>query len=286
MSGPRRKAGLLAPHVEGYREWLTVRGYTPQTVRNMLKDLGQIGVWLLTQGLDASQFNEDQASAFLCARRAAGHPRVPGVRAMVPLLTYLREVGVVAPVGPAATPLGEVLEQYLSWMVQERGLAPMTVLRYENTARRLLQEQASKGGVLEPSALTGVDVNAFLLREFARVSSGSAKGRVGELRSILRFLYVRGITSLQWGTAVPPVGGWRLANLPPPPMSAADVQLLLDGCDRGSEVGARDFAIMMLVARLGLRSIEVARLELRDVNWRAGEVIVRGKGRRLDRLPL
>ncbi len=286
MGSPRRKAGLLAPHVEDYRAWLTDRGYTPGTVTNMLKDLGQVGVWLSSEGLDVSQFNEERASAFLTARRAAGCRHVPGTRAMVPLLTYLRGADVVAPLEPAVTPLGQLLVEYRSWMVQERGLAAMTVLRYENTARRLLQEQAMKGDVFEPSALTGVDVNAFLLRECGRVSSGSAKGRVGELRSILRFLYLRGITPLRLGTAVPPVGGWRLATLPPPAMSATDIQRLLDSCDRGSAVGIRDFAIMMLVARLGLRSIEVARLELGDVNWRAGELIIRGKGGRQDRLPL
>ena len=286
MGSPRRKAGLLAPHVEDYRAWLTDRGYTPGTVTNMLKDLGQVGVWLSSEGLDASQFNEERASAFLTARRAAGCRHVPGTRAMVPLLTYLRGADVVAPLEPAVTPLGQLLVKYRSWMVQERGLAAMTVLRYENTARRLLQEQAMKGDVFEPSALTGVDVNAFLLRECGRVSSGSAKGRVGELRSILRFLYLQGITPLRLGTAVPPVGGWRLATLPPPAMSATDIQRLLDSCDRSSAVGIRDFAIMMLVARLGLRSIEVARLELGDVNWRAGELIIRGKGGRQDRLPL
>ena len=103
---------------------------------------------------------------------------------------------------------------------------------------------------------------------------------------MLRFLYLQGITPLRLGTAVPPVGGWRLATLPPPAMSARDVQLLLDTCDRSTAVGVRDFAIMMLVARLGLRSIEVARLQLRDVDWRAGELVVRGKARRQDRLPL
>lgn len=286
MGSPRRKAGLLAPHVEDYRAWLTDRGYTPGTVTNMLKDLGQVGVWLSSEGLDVSQFNEERASTFLTARRSAGCRHVPGTRAMVPLLTYLRGAGVVAPLEPAVTPLGQLLVQYRSWMVQERGLAAMTVLRYENTARRLLQEQAMKGDVFEPSALTGVDVNAFLLRECGRVSSGSAKGRVGELRSILRFLYSQGITPLRLGTAVPPVGGWRLATLPPPAMSATDIQRLLDSCDRSSAVGIRDFAIMMLVARLGLRSIEVARLELGDVNWRAGELVIRGKGGRQDRLPL
>jgi site-specific recombinase XerD len=178
-----------------------------------------------------------------------------------------------------------LLGEYRTWLVQERGLAAATVLRYENTARRFLQQQAIADGVLMPAGLTGADVNAFLLRECGRVSAGSAKGRVAELRAILRFLYLQGLTPLRLGTAVPPVGGWRLAMLPPM-VTTADIRLLLDGCDCGTEIGVRDFAIMTLVARLGLRSIEVARLELRDVDWRAGELVVRGKARRQDRLPL
>jgi site-specific recombinase XerD len=286
MAGTRRKAGLLGPQVEGYRAWLIQRGYTLGTVRNMLKDLGQVGVWLAGVGLEASQFNEERASAFLAARRASGRRRIPGPRAMVPLLTYLREAGVVPAEQPSVTPLGALLGQYRSWMIRERGLAAMTVLRYENTARRFLQEQVSADGVFEPAALTGADINAFLLRECGRVSAGSAKGRVAELRSILRFLYLQGITPVPLGTAVPPVGGWRFATLPPPTMTATDVQRLLDCCDRSSVVGLRNFAIMTLIARLGLRSIEVARLQLQDVDWRAGELVVRGKGRRHDRLPL
>jgi len=253
----------------------------------MLKDLGQVGVWLPAVGLEAAQFDEERASAFLTARREAGHRRVGGPRAMVPLLAYLREAGVVPAAHTSLAPFGELLGQYRVWMLQERGLAAMTVLRYENTARRFLQEQAvDDEGTFEPAALTGADINAFLLRECGRVSAGSAKGRVAELRSVLRFLYLQGITPLRLGTAVPPVGGWRFATLPPPAMTAAEVQRLLDSVDRGSDVGVRDFAIMMVVARLGLRSIEVARLELRDVDWQAGELMVRGKGRRQDRLPL
>jgi site-specific recombinase XerD len=285
MSGTRRKAGRLGPQVEGYRAWLAQRGYTSGSVRNMLKDLGQVGVWLSTEGMDAAQLDEDRIAAFILARRETGHRRVPGTRGMVPLLSYLREVGLAPPAQPSLTPLNVLLGQYRCWMVRERNLAPATVLRYENTARRFLFEQASKGEGFEPAGLTGLDVNAFLLRECGRVSAGSAKGRVAELRSILRFLYLQGITPLRLGPAVPPVGGWRLATLPAT-MTPADVQRLLNGCDRGSAVGIRDFAIMMLAARLGLRSIEVARLELGDIDWRVGELVVRGKARRQDRLPL
>lgn len=285
MSGPNREAGLLWPDVEGYRGWLTQRGYTPGTVRNMLKDLGQLGLWLSAEGLRREDLNEECVAAFLSARRDAGRRRIPGPRAMMPLLSYLREVGAAPERAALVTPLGELVTSYRSWMIEERGLALTTVLRYENTARRFLQESSS-GGMFAPEALNGADINAFLLREFARVSAGSAKGRVAELRSVLRFLYLRGITGLSLGASVPAVGGWRFATLPPPGLSASDVQLLLDSFDRSTLLGVRDFAIVMLVSRLGLRSIEVARMELRDVDWRSGELLIRGKARRQDRLPL
>jgi site-specific recombinase XerD len=286
MGTTRRKAGLLAPEVAGYQAWLAGRGYTPPTVRNMLKDLGQVGRWLGANGLVVEDLNEQRMAAFLADRQVTGKRRALGLRAMAPLLAYLRAVGAAADAASSLAPLDVLLGQYRTWMLSERGLAESTMLRYERTARRFLQEQAVRGGVIVLAALTGADVNAFLLRECGRVSAGSAKGRVAELRSVLRFLYLQGLTPRRLGTAVPPVGGWRLAALPPPAMSAADVQRVLDGVDRGSDVGVRDFAIIMLIARLGLRSIEVARLELRDVDWRAGELVVRGKGRRQDRLPL
>lgn len=286
MSGPKRNDGQLGAQVEGYRAWLVGRGYTSGTIRNMLKDIGRIGRWLCAEGLMVEELDEKVLGAYLSARKGAGNRRVPGPRALVPLLEFLRCSGVVPEAAPVATGLGKLMDEYRSWMFKERGLAPTTVLRYENTARRFLDEQCQDRGVFVPSALTGADINAFLLRECSRVSAGSAKGRVAELRSVLRFLYLQGITELRLGSAVPPVGGWRLATLPPPSVSASDVQLLLDSFDRGTLLGARDFAISMLVARLGLRSIEVARLELCDVDWRSGELVVRGKARRQDRMPL
>ena len=282
----RRQAGRLGPQVDGYRAWLERQGYTAGTVVNMLSDLGQLGRWMASQGLDAAQLDEDVMLTFLAARRFAGYRRLRGTRAMRPLLSYLRETGVTPPARPTETPLEACLDQYRSWLVQERGLASCTVFRYTNTARFFLQQHATARDEFDPAKLTGADVNAFLLRECSRVSAGSAKGRVAELRSVLRFLYLQGLTPLRLGTAVPPVGGWRLATLPPPSMTPTEVQSLLDSCDHASVLGARDFAIMMLVARLGLRSIEVARLELADVDWRAGEIVVRGKARRQDRLPL
>ena len=283
MSGTRRKPGLLGPYVEGYAVWLSRRGHTALTARNMLKEFGQVGRWLATEGVEVGHLSEELLSAFLADRRRAGRRRLPGLRGLRVPLTYLREIRVVVAAMVPTTSLDVLLGQYQDWLVVDRGLASPTVLRYGKTARRFLME-CSAGGV-EPSALTGAEVNAFLIAECGRVSAGSAKGRVAELRSLLRFLFLRQIIAVRLGTAVPPVGGWRLATVPPT-MTAADVQALLDHCDRSSDVGVRDFAMLTLVVRLGLRSIEVSRLELGDLDWRAGEIVVHGKGRREDRLPL
>jgi integrase len=129
------------------------------------------------------------------------------------------------------------------------------------------------------------DLHLPTVRAESRCSVGAAKGRVAELRSLLRYLFMAGLTQLPLAAAVPPVAGWHDTGLPTS-LSASDVQALLDNCDRSTPTGVRDFAIVMLLARLGLRSVEVARLELTDVDWRSGEVAIRGKARRRDRLPL
>ena len=285
MSGTRRKPGRLGPFVEGYRLWLAGWGYTPGTVENMLKDMARVGRWLDAEGLGVEQLDAEQLAVFLAADRDPARRRNPGSRALRPMLTYLREAGAVPAARLAVSPLSELLEDYRCWMVQERGLAETTVLRYQNAARRFLRQHAMVDDRFAPEALTGAAVNAFLLAESARVSAGSVKGRVADLRSVLTFLYLRGFTPNRLGAAVPPVGGWRLAGLPKT-VSPADVELLLGSCDLETTIGMRDRAVMLLAARLGLRSVEIARLELHDLDWAAGELIVHGKGGRGDRLPI
>jgi site-specific recombinase XerD len=287
MSGTRRKPGSLGPFVEGYRVRLLELGYTPGTMRGMLKVLGQLGRWMDGEGVEPGELDMPAVEAFLAARHAGGDRRVASVGELRQLVGFLRELGVMAPEEPprALTPLEGLIADYRRWLVVERGLAAPTVLRYEQVARRFLGERVTPEDGLGARNLSGVDVSAFLVRECARVSVGSAKGRVAELRSLLRYLHVRGLTELSLAESVPPVAGWRETDIPRV-ISRADVERLLASCDRSSPDGARDFAMLMLLARLGLRSIEIARLELDDLDWRSGELVVRGKARRRDRLPL
>jgi len=286
MAGTRRKPGRLGPYVEGYRARLFELGYTHGTVRGLLKDLGRLGRWLAESGSEASELNAELIQAFIASRQGQGARRVLTPRSFGPLLNYLRESGVLgADAMTPRSPLDDLIAQYQTWMATARDLAPMTVLRYERVARRFLAERVGPNGELAVKNLTGTDVASFLLREFGRLSVGSAKGRVAELRSMLRFLHLQGVTATPLAGAVPPVAGWHDTQIPAT-MNSADIERLLDSCDRSSEVGARDYAILMLLARLGLRSVEVANLELEDLDWRAGEVVVQGKTRRQDRLPL
>lgn len=287
MSGPRRKPGRLGPFVEGYRARLLELGYTPGTVRGMLKVLGQFGRWMDEEGVEPGRLDMTVVEAFLAARRAGGDRRVPSLGELRQLVFYLRELGVMLPESAplALTPVEELIADYRGWMRSERGLAPMTMLRYEALAQRFLGERVSATDPRGVEGLTGVDVSAFLVRECARVSLGAAKGRVAELRSLLRFLHVRGLTGSPLAESIPPVAGWRQTGIPRT-ITRCEVDLLLDGCERSRIDGARDFAILILLARLGLRSIEVARLELDDLDWGSGVIVVRGKARREDRLPL
>lgn len=140
-------------------------------------------------------------------------------------------------------------------------------------------------GELHLDRLTAVEVSDFVLAECASRSVGSAKYIVCGLRALLRYLYVAGLTDTQFDAAVPTVAGWRLVGVPVS-FGSAEVARLLASCDRRTTFGRRDYAVLTVLARLGLRAGEVAALELGDIDWRAGEIVVRGKGRRQERLPL
>lgn len=286
MSGTRRKPGRLGPFVDGYRSWLLTAGYTPKTARWMLRDLSRLGRWMDAEDVAIGALTVTGVDSWLAARRAADGYRVPTVRALRALLSYLREVGVMGEEGPPALSAVEaLLDEYREWLIVDRGLAAMTVLRYETLARRFLTARVTATDELGVVGLDGGVLSRFLLGECERVCLGSAKGKVAELRSLLRFLHARGFTERSLSESVPGVAGWRETTIPPT-MPQEDIEALLADCDSSTLDGARDRAIMLLLARLGLRSIEIARLQLDDLDWRAGDLLVRGKARRDDRLPL
>ena len=272
--------GPLAAYAAGYRCELEQRGFSPRAVRDRMEVAGQLDRWLAAEGLAAADLAVARAGQFFAAVRAGGRRRVPAMPTLAPLFAYLQAQHVLPPEQAAVTPAEELLASYRRYLAVERGVASLTVLRYERMARRFLAGRMSQaGGQTGAEDLCGAEVIGYLARCCARLRTiGSAKREAADLRSLLRFLYLKGITATDLGTAMPPVAGWRDTRLPAA-MSAADVTALLESCDRSRPSGLRDLAILTLLARLGLRSGEAAALQLGDIDWRAGEIVVRGKAR-------
>jgi site-specific recombinase XerD len=279
--------GPLVPFADAFRVELEEAGHPTGSVKHYLLLMGGLNRWLRAEGIGVESLSPSVAQAFLDSKRDAGVRRVQTLTSLRPLFSCLERVGVVPPEAPIEpTALESLLADYRRHLFGDRGLTTTTVRRYENFARRFLTERARRTGTESGvEGLTSIEVNAFMLDASARLVVDSAKREAADLRALLRYFYLSGVLDVDLGSAMPPVATWRGTALVPR-MSAADVERLLASCDRSSTTGRRDFAVLVLLARLGLRAGEVAALELDDLDWRIGELVVRGKARRRDRLPL
>jgi integrase/recombinase XerD len=282
-----RGDGPLVPFGGLFRAELAEAGHPPGSEKHYLLLMSRLNRWLEAEGLEMQDLSVVTAQQFLDATRAAGQRRVPTMVSLVPLFDCLRRQGVMPPEQPVdLTARERFLAEYHHHLVHDRGLAPTTVRRYMNFARRFLADRASRtGSETGAEGLTSSEVNAYMLDFSTRLIVESAKREAADLRALLRYLYLAGRLEADLGTAMPPVAVWRGQSLPRT-MRPAEVDALIASCDRSSRSGRRDRAVLMLMARLGLRAGEVAAMQLEDVDWRAGEITVRGKARRKDRLPL
>lgn len=287
MIGHTRVSGPLAGFADGFRAELDRLGYTPSSREYKLAEVARLSRWLERRGLGVGDICSARLDEFL-ADSGVWSYRMPTRVAMRPLLAWLRVQGLCADDAPppAPAPLDELMARYRHWLVAERQLAPRTIRRYEHGARLFLVDRARHAGSADVADLGEDAVTRFLLAEAARgLCAASLQGRVAELRSLLRFLYRQTMIPTPLGEGVPPVPGWKGTRVPPR-LASWKVQALLDSCDLTTASGKRDLAILLLLARMGLRAAEVAGIELDAIDWRAGELVVRGKARRCDRMPL
>jgi integrase/recombinase XerD len=221
---------------------------------------------------------------FVVERRWLGYVSMLTPGELRPLVDYLDGLGLLSIAEDVElTPVGLLVDEFCRYLLVERGLVEGSVRLYARIARRFLEER-SEPLTDDLARLSGVEVNAFVLREARRVRPRTAETVVCALRALLRFLHVQGLIATPLAEAVPSVPQ-RREDLPRG-LPAGDIELLLESCDCATTLGCRDFAILMLLVRLGLRGGEVAALRLDDVDWRAGEIVIRGKRSRIDRLPL
>ena len=285
----RRKmqvAGPLAPYVDGLKADLVGRGYGSQSVSELVWLMAHVSRWLADRGLDGDGLTAIRAEQFLRARREEGRRRRVSTGGMAPLLDFLRRIGVAPPPEPigGSGPVDSLIGRYEFYLVQERGLSSASLPQYLDDARTFLVAWGFTGDA-DLKSLSVTDVVDYLRSRCGRFSAGYAKSMAVRLRSLLRFLHVRGLIPNALAAAVPSVASWRLTELPTG-VGATDVARLLNSCDRDRPTGRRDYAVILLLTRLGLRAGEVAVLRLTDINWRTGELTIHGKGNREDTLPL
>lgn len=275
--------GPLQAHAEGFSADLLAQGYAVGTVKHLLLLTAHLGRWLEVEGLALRDLTEERADAFIRHRRRAGYTGGRTRRALEPLLRYLRGAGFIdtPPTQIDGSPIGVFVREYRTYLRVERGLANSTINARTVFAREFARSERPQ---LDWHRLTAREVVSYVRRRCRRESIPACKHMVADLRSLLRFLFVQGRTPHDLTSAVPAVAGWRLSGLPAA-LAAGQVCALLRSFD-GSPVGLRDAAIVRLLLRLGLRAAEVVALGLDDVDWRSGQLTVRGKGRRDTRLPL
>jgi integrase/recombinase XerD len=280
-------SGPLAPYAAGFASWLESRAYSPWAAADRLYQFDQLSRWLEREGLGVGELTGEQAERFAEARRAAGLVSWASPQSVALPLGYLRQLGtapISTPVCPEG-PLEELLAGYRRYLSIERGLSDHTVLDAYGPAARLFFSGWESPDGLGLERLSAADVTSFLARECPKRSVSGARDLVCALRSLLRYLHLTGLIAAPLVWAVPSVADLRDRTLPRGLQPAA-VGKLLASCDRRGLVGRRDFAILLLLARLGLRAGEVAAIALDDLDWRAGLLLVHGKGSREDVLPL
>jgi len=283
-----RSGGALQRHVESFVAELISDGYAFLTIRDYARSAAHLGRWMDLEGILVGRLTGEVAAEFgehLCVCPGAGHHhqrlgerRVIRARRFV---EYLRRLGVApAMAQPVLKELPAPLSGFRAWMTHHRGVTKQTIDRHERLIKRLLPSLGE-----DPTAYDAALVRRILLKEVSQLSCGYARCFIDALRAFLRFLAAEERCSPHLDRAVPTIPAWRLSALPRF-LEAADVERVIESCDLGKADGIRDRAVLLLLARLGLRAGDIVGLCLDDLDWGAGRVRVRGKGRKETRLPL
>lgn len=282
----RLRSGPAADHIDDFADWLHRRGYRPATLDTTLRSLAGWTDWMCSAG-----FGADDMSAGLdaCAAALGERPRVRRCRgpnhksleAARLFLRFLREQGMLPPLAAVLSPAEQrpILGEFRAWARQHRGLAETSIDAYQ---RILVELLAAVGD--DPRAYTAEVLRGFVLERARQHRIARAKVMVVAIRSFLRFLGATGRCPPGMEHAIPGFASWQLSSVPRF-LAAEDVARVIASCPTSGN-GPRDLAVLLLLARLGLRAGEVAGLKFADIDWRSGRFAVCGKGRRQEWLPL
>jgi len=280
----RLREGPLGPFAYAYADHLAEQGYARDTARCMFGVLGDFCRWFAQCGMTVHEIDKETLARYLRYRHSRRRPTGNDAGYLAGFLRFLVNKGAVPERVAAITPVQHVKEEFRRYLQDERGLAQATIRYYVDTAEQFLASLYGDGEV-HLGRLQAADVIAFVQREAKRVRANRARMVTIALRSFLQYLRHRGLIAVDLRASVPAVANWSMASIPKT-LSPDEVKRLLDQCDRSTGQGRRDYAILLLLARLGLRRGEIAELTLDDLSWESGEIRIRGPAGRCDRLPL
>ena len=277
----------LVPHLSSFAASLQEDGYAPFTMQSKLGLLADFAQWLWRRIISIRRIDERQVAAFVNHRERKRRLHRGDRETLRQFLAHLRKRDVIpGPIKPICENirLADILNRYEKHLRSERALAPATIVNYVPFARKFLVERFHQGKILL-QRLQAADISAFVLRHGHTMGCRRAQLMTTAFRSFFRFLFQCGELQADLALAVPAVADWRLSTVPKYLMPD-EVERVVGSCNRQTSTGRRDHAILLLLARLGLRAGEIVALQLDDIDWRAGEILVRGKGLLHDRIPL
>jgi len=284
----RAPEGPLVAHIEPFARSLREQGYVLDSIHQQVRLAACFSDWLRQRGVALRGITSDHSQRYLRYRARRVRPCRGDAAALRHILDFLHHEHVIPPEKQvAARPLtsaercAQAYEQHLR---EARGLAAATIINYVPFIRRFLKDRFG-GGPATLWHLCARDVVAFVQDQAPHLHPKRAKLLTSALRSFLQYVRYRGEVKLDLAAAVPIVPNWSMSSIPRA-IGADQVRQLLASIDRSTAVGRRDYAILLLLARLGLRSSEVAFLELDGIDWKAGRLSVRGKSGQRSDLPL
>lgn len=278
--------GPLVPYLDVFARSLDEQGFKPRVINPQIRVAAYFSQWLQAKDVTLQEVTDEHVQRFFESRARQQSVKRGEFAALRRLLELLGQLSVIRPrlEHNEATPIQQAVDAFTTYLRQERALCDETLIQYGPFIERFLSERFGQGPVAF-AALQAEDVIEFVKRQAAQLSPARAKAATTALRSFFRYLRYCGEIQLDLAAAVPTVPNWSMTGIPRA-IAPDHLQAVLVHCPRDTPVGRRDYAILMLLTRLGLRAGEIASLTLDSIDWETGSIAVVGKGNQAGSLPM